>query len=99
MLNIFWFRGLKINVFVIFPSTMGYRKHGFRVNNDVNFIKQKFDRYLVKTRVSYSPCFHYKGKNGTTLNDNNLFSTKTGLYTINSLICDLTVFLFQYCMN
>ena len=41
---------------------MGYRKHGFRVNKDVNFIKQKFVLYLVKTRVSYSPCFHYKGQ-------------------------------------
>ena len=37
-----------------------------------------------------------KEKNGTTLNDNNLFSTKTGFYTINSWICKLAVFLLQY---
>ena len=41
---------------------MGYRKHGFRVNKDVNFSKQKFDLYLVKTHVSYRACFHYEGE-------------------------------------
>ena len=41
---------------------MGYRKHGFRVNKDVNLIKRKFYLYLVKTHVFYSPCFHYEGE-------------------------------------
>ena len=41
---------------------MDYRKHGFRINKDVNLIKRTFDLHLVNTPVSYSPCFHYKGE-------------------------------------